>query len=93
MPRPIVDDVPEKMTGKMADGQVPLAAPRPFPAIKPREAHRHRRSGVDRRVIIGGVIGTLLAIILIEYRQGIFFAPPGEPIPENKPRGDCHAHS
>lgn len=85
MPNPIVDDVPEKMTGRLADGQVPLAAPRPFPDTKRREAHR-RRSGVNRRVIIGGVIGILLAIILIVYRQGIFVAPPGEPIPENKPR-------
>jgi hypothetical protein len=81
---PILDDMPEKLTAKSADGQVRMPAPRPFPAMKPREAYR--RPGVNWRAMIGSIFGPLLAITVVVYGLGIFFAPPDERDPENTSR-------
>jgi hypothetical protein len=52
--------------------------------MEPREAYRP--SAANWRVIIGSIFGTLLAMSVIVYSQGIFFAPPGEGDQENKSR-------
>ncbi|MEJ2555504.1 MAG: hypothetical protein P8186_04620 [Anaerolineae bacterium] len=83
MRHPLLGDRPERISDKSADAQVPLPAPRSFLAVGQHEGYR--RSGVNWQVIMGGFFGLLLAIALIDYGQGSFFAPPHERDQENKP--------